>query len=107
MLEFRREDRPRVISGEITVTFRLWKTAKVKAGRTYATRIGPIYVEEVSVIPAALVLPDDVRRSGCDDVAGIWQLAGEHTHAVVGPDTLLHRVQFRVETASQDDGSPP
>ena len=95
MLLFRQQDRERVASGEITATFRLWKSAHVKAGKTYETGFGAVEVEDVRVVPAALVSDEDVRLSGCADVAAVWALAGEHTGAAVGPDTLLHRVQFR------------
>jgi hypothetical protein len=92
---FRQQDRGRVADGEITVTYRLWKSAKVKAGKTYETGFGRVEVEDVDLIPAALVPSADVARSGLPDIASIWQLAGEHTKARVDPDTLLYRVQFR------------
>jgi hypothetical protein len=95
MLMFRREDRERVARGEITVTFRLWKRAKVSAGKRYRTPIGTLEIEDVRVIPAGAIARRDVRPSGCRDIAAIRELAGEHTHAVVTPDTLLYRVQFR------------
>lgn len=95
MLMFRREDHERVARGEITVTFRLWKSAHVKAGKTYKSGFGRIGVEDVRVIPAAMISDDDVAPSGCNDIEAIRALAGEHTNARVGPDTLLHRVQFR------------
>jgi hypothetical protein len=95
LVTFRREDRERVADGAITVTFRLWKSAHVKAGNTYATSFGGIEVEDVRVIPAALVTNEDVRLSGCPDISAVWESAGEHTKTVVGPETLLHRVQFR------------
>jgi len=103
MLMFRREDRKRVARGEITVTYRLWKSAHVKAGKTYESGFGRIEVEDVRVIPAAMISTDDVGPSGCDDVAAIRELAGEHTKVRVAPDTLLHRVQFRF----LGDGTPP
>lgn len=95
MLSFRREDRERVANGEITVTFRLWKSPKVKAGKRYATGFGTVEIEDVSVIPAALVTKDDVAPSGLLDIEAIWELAGEHTKTIVGSGTLLYRVQFR------------
>ena len=51
-LQFRREDRDRVVRGEITVTYRLWKYAHVKAGKTYPTGLGDAYVEDVQLLPA-------------------------------------------------------
>jgi hypothetical protein len=106
MLTFRREDRERVARGEITVTFRLWKSAKVRAGKTYRSGFGTIAVDAVDVIPAALVSKRDVRPSGCDSVQAIWESAGEHTGTRVGPDTLLHRVQFRFLGDVRPDSAP-
>ena len=92
---FRKEDRDRVAQGEITVSFRLWSRTKVKAGDVYQTGFGAIEVEDVRVMPAALVTEDDVAPSGCQSIEAIWELAGEHTKTHVTPETLLHRVQFR------------
>lgn len=95
MLIFRREDRARVANGEITVTFRLWRSAKVKAGKSYRTPIGTIAIDDVSVIPAGIISRRDVRLTGCVSIEAIRELAGDHTKTRVAPDTLLHRVQFR------------
>ena len=92
---FRSQDRERVARGEITVTYRLWKSARVKAGKMYETGFGKVVVEGVQVMPAALVSEDDVPATGCPDVLSIWALAGEHTGVTVTPDTLLYRVRFR------------
>jgi hypothetical protein len=95
MVSFRKEDRERVAEGEITVTFRLWGRPKVKPGNVYQTGFGAIEVEDVRIIPAALVTEDDVAPSGCGSIEAIWALAGEHTKTHVTPDTMLTRVQFR------------
>lgn len=94
MVSFRYQDRGRVVAGEITVTFRLWKSGKVKAGKAYSTSIGTLQVESVDVLPAGLISKRDVRPSGCESITAIWELAGEHTNTVVTPETLLYRVQF-------------
>jgi hypothetical protein len=95
MVSFRKQDRDRVAEGEITVSFRLWRRPKVKAGNVYQTGFGAIEVEDVRVIPAAMVTEDDLAPSGCASIDAIWQLAGEHTSTIVTLDTLLTRVQFR------------
>lgn len=94
MLMFRREDRERVANGEITVTYRLWKSPKVKSGKFYQTGFGTARVDDVQVIPAAMILRDDVRSTGCSSIAAIRELAGEHTKTQVTDDTLLTRVEF-------------
>jgi len=95
MLMFRKEDRGRVASGEITVSYRLWQRAQVKAGKRYETGFGAVEVDDVRVMPAGLVGTEDIELTGCADVAAIWASAGEHTGTQVTPETLLHRVQFR------------
>lgn len=94
-LTFREQDRDRVARGEITVTFRLWTSAHVKAGKRYETGFGTVEVESVDVLPAALVSENDVVPSGLASVQDIRDLAGDHKKATITPDTLLHRVQFR------------
>jgi hypothetical protein len=100
MLLFTAADHGRVANGEITVTYRLWKRAHVKAGKTYATGFGDVFIEDVRVVPSAFIDAEDVRLSGCIDSDEVRRKAGEHTRTVVGPETLLHRVQFRYLGAS-------
>ena len=49
MLMFREQDRGRVADGEITVTYRLWKSAHVKAGKRYETGFCAVDVEDEAV----------------------------------------------------------
>lgn len=95
MLLFSAADRGRVANGEITVTFRLWKRPHVKAGKVYATGFGDVFVEDVRIMPAALIDSEDVRLAGLSDADAVRSKAGYHTKTHVGPETLLHRVQFR------------
>jgi hypothetical protein len=104
---FRREDRGRVAAGEITVTYRLWQSAHVKAGKTYATGFGEVFVESVDLLPAAVVESDDLAATGFQSVEEVWRSAGEHTGSVVGPETLLYRVQFRMVPAPRHGEGPP
>jgi hypothetical protein len=93
---FRREDRGRVAAGQITVTYRLWQSAHVKAGKTYATGFGELYIESVDLLPAAAVESDDLASTGFQSIEEVWRSAGDHTRSAVGPDTLLYRVQFHM-----------
>lgn len=95
MVAFRKEDRERVASGAITVSFRLWQRAQAKAGNRYATGFGTIEMEDVRVVPAGLVSAEDVPRTGCSSIEEVWALAGEHTGANVTAETLLYRLEFR------------
>jgi hypothetical protein len=93
-MEFSRELRDAVLSGDITVSFRLWQRARVTEQGRY--RVGPaqIEVDSVELVPFAAITPDDVRRSGERDREALRQRAA---HAgPVADDTLLYRVEFHL-----------
>ena len=78
-----------MLSGDIQVSIRLWKSAKVMQGRRYRVGAGEIEIEAVELIPFSLVTRADVRRSGEPDRA---TLRARAAHA--GPihdDTLVYR----------------
>ena len=91
---FSQELRNDVLAGEITVSFRLWKRPKVKAGGRYPVGPGPglIEVDSVELIPFGDITAADIRRAGELDRETLRRRAA---HA--GPiedGTLLYRVQF-------------
>jgi hypothetical protein len=93
-VEFSRELRDDVIAGDITVSFRLWQRARVRAGGRY--RVGPavIEVDAVELVPFAAITAEEVRRSGEPDRESLRRRAA---HAgPVADDTLLYRVEFHL-----------
>ncbi|HUA30556.1 MAG TPA: hypothetical protein VMC03_16860 [Streptosporangiaceae bacterium] len=93
-MEFSRDLRPEVISGDVTVSYRLWTRPKVRAGGRYQVGPAKIEVDSVELVPFASVSPADVRRSGEPDRESLRRRAA---HA--GPiedDTLLYRVEFHL-----------
>jgi hypothetical protein len=95
MVSFTAEDHARVAAGQITVTWRLWKYAHVKAGKTYATGFGgAVEIEDVTAVPVAGVTDADAHAVGLPDAASLVDLAREHTGREVTDDTLLYRVRF-------------
>ena len=93
-MEFSKELRDDVIAGDITVSFRLWRRPKVKAGGSYP--VGPVHigVDSVELIPFSAITAEDVRRSGEPDRETLRRRAA---HA--GPidyGTLLYRVEFHL-----------
>ena len=93
-MEFSRELRARVLSGEITVTLRLWRRPQVRPGGRYRVGDGEIEVESVELIPFSFIDDIDVRRAGEPDLESLRRRAA---HA--GPihdDTLLYRIEFHV-----------
>jgi hypothetical protein len=93
-VEFSRELRSAVLAGDITVTFRLWRTPKVKAGGRYRVGLGAIEVDSVELVPFASIDEADGRRAGEADLEALRRRAA---HA--GPihdDTLVYRIEFHV-----------
>jgi hypothetical protein len=98
-VEFSKELRDDVIAGDITVSFRLWRRPKVKAGGRYPVGPAHIEVDSVELLPFAAITPADVRRAGEPDRETLRRRAA---HA--GPitdDTLLYRIEFHLA------GDPP
>jgi len=93
-VEFSRELRSSVLSGDITVSFRLWQRPQVKVGGRYRVGDARIEVDSVEMIPFALIEESDIRRTGEVDRQSLRQRAA---HA--GPihdETLLYRIEFHV-----------
>jgi hypothetical protein len=93
-VEFSRELRAHVLSGDITVTFRLWRQPKVKPGGRYRVDEGHIEVDSVELVPFSSIDSTDVRRAGETDLESLRRRAA---HA--GPihdETLLYRIEFHV-----------
>jgi hypothetical protein len=93
-VEFSRELHAHVLSGDITVTFRLWQRPKVRAGGRYRVGEGQIEVDSVELIPFAFIDKLDVHRAGEADLESLRRRAA---HA--GPihdETLVYRVEFHV-----------
>ncbi len=93
-MEFSRELRAAVMSGDITVTFRLWQRPKVKPGGRYRMSDGQIEVDSVELVPFAFIDNADLCRAGETDLESLRRRAA---HA--GPihdETLLYRIEFHV-----------
>lgn len=91
---FSQELREDVLAGEITVSFRLWKRPKVRAGGRYPVGPGPglIEVDSVELMPFAGITDADVRRAGEPDRETLRRRAA---HAgPIDDGTLLYRVEF-------------
>jgi hypothetical protein len=93
-VEFSRELRAHVLSGDITVSFRLWRRPKVKIGGRYRVGDGQIEVDSVELVPFCSIDKTDVRRTGETDLESLRRRSA---HA--GPihdETLVYRVEFHV-----------
>jgi hypothetical protein len=85
---FTRRLREPVMRGEVTCSVRIWRSARVKAGRRYQTGFGEIEVTEVREISLRDVTPDLARRSGFLGVVDLLKVA-KH-----GPGERVFLVEF-------------
>lgn len=93
-MEFSKELREDVLSGAITVSFRLWRQPKVKPGGRYRVGGGEIVVDAVELIPFSGIDDADLRRCGETDLESLRRRAA---HAgPIDDDTLLYRIEFHV-----------
>ena len=93
-MQFSRELVEAVISGEVTVSFRLWRRPQVKVGGRYPVGQTHIEIDSIEMLPFASITPADVRRSGDADRGSLRARAA---HAgPIADDTLLYRLEFHV-----------
>ena len=93
-MEFSRELREVVISGDITLSFRLWRRPQVRAGGRYAVGPAHIMIDSVELVPFATITADDVRRCGEADRESLRRRTA---HAgPVADDTLVYRIEFHL-----------
>jgi hypothetical protein len=93
-VEFSKELRDDVLVGDITVSFRLWRRPKVKAGGRYPVGPAVIEVDSIELIPFSAITAADVRRSGEPDRETLRRRAA---HAgPIDDGTLLYRVEFHL-----------
>ncbi|HEY2653088.1 MAG TPA: ASCH domain-containing protein [Solirubrobacteraceae bacterium] len=91
-MEFSRELRNDVLAGDITVSVRLWKRARVKVGGRYRVGPGEIEVDAIELVPFAAITARDVRRAGEHDREALRERAA---HAgPIDEDTLVYRIEF-------------
>lgn len=93
-MEFSRDLRPKVIAGDITVSFRLWTRPKVKVGGRYPVGPAVIEVDSVELVPFSVVTEADVGRAGEIDLESLRRRAA---HAgPIADDTLVYRIEFHL-----------
>jgi hypothetical protein len=91
-MDFSKKLRPDILSGKITVSFRLWRRPQVKAGGRYQLEGGHIVVDSVTQVPFSSITLADLKRAGESDLESLRQRAA--TTGPISDDTLLYRIEF-------------
>lgn len=91
-MEFSRELRSAVASGELTVSFRRWRHPRVRVGGRYRVGHAWIEVDEIELVPFRSITAADVRRAGEPDLETLRRRAA---HAgPIDDESLVYRVSF-------------
>jgi hypothetical protein len=82
-----------LVSGEISLTFRLWPKARVKpAGRYRCHPIGVLEVDAVDRIAVGDISGDEARRAGFSDRASLVRYLQGFSSGKLTDDSLVYRV---------------
>ncbi len=114
MLLFQRRFHSGLVNGTITLTFRLWDTARVKPGSRYRCHpIGVLEVDAVDRIPIREISQQDARRSGFTGRAELLAYLQGLSESRLTPESELFRIRLhfagdgdRVSLALETDLSP-
>ncbi len=90
-MQFAKQLRPAVRSGEVTRSVRIWKSARVKVGNRYKLDPGHIVVESIHEIGLEDITPKLARQTGFAGVADLLKTA-KH-----GKGETVYLVSFRYE----------
>ena len=74
-MQFTKILRPRVQSGELTMSVRIWKRPHVKMGGRYALPPGEIEVTSIEAISLDRLTDEIARESGFEDLASLLEVA--------------------------------
>jgi hypothetical protein len=94
VVEFSRDLRPKVIMGDVTVSFRLWRSPKVRVGGRYPVGPATIEVDSLELVPFSSVTVADVSLAGEISLESLRQRAAHS--GPIADDTLVYRVEFHL-----------
>ena len=104
-MQFTQDSHDAVATGQITVTFRLWKRLHTKVGGRYT--VGPVVIEvdAIEMIPFHAVTKRDIKLAGASSRDALRERAA---HAgPIDDDTLVYRIEFHVVGAKPTEVAAP
>ena len=104
-MQFTQDSHEAVATGQITVTFRLWKRLHAKVGGRYT--VGPVVIEvdSIEMIPFHAVTKRDIKLAGASSRDALRERAA---HAgPIDDDTLVYRIEFHVVGAKPTEVAAP
>ena len=104
-MQFTKDPHEAIATGQITVTFRLWKRLHAKVGGQYAVGSVVIEVGSIEMIPFDAVTKRDIKLAGASSRDALREQAA---HAgPIDDDTLVYRIEFHVVGAKPTTSAAP
>lgn len=101
-MQFRARDEARIAAGEVTLTFRRWRSPQARVGGRYRVGGGAVQVEDVRTIAPAEITAADARAAGHDSPAEALAEIERQRRRGADPDAPLYRVAFHYAGAHID-----
>lgn len=101
-MQFRARDEARIAAGELTLTFRRWRSPQARVGGRYRVGAGAVEVQEVRKIAPEELTTSDARAAGHDSPAEALAEIERQRRRGADPDAPLYRVAFRYAGAHVD-----
>lgn len=101
-MQFRARDEARIAAGEVTLTFRRWRSPQARVGGRYRVGGGSVEVQEVRKIAPEELTTSDARAAGHDSPAEALAEIDRQRRRGADPDAPLYRVAFRYAGAHID-----
>ena len=94
-MQFRQRDREAIASGELTTTFRRWRSPQARVGGRY--RLGSIVIEVTAVeqIEPSAISADAARAAGHDSPEAALETIRRNQRKGADPNAPLYRVDFQ------------
>ena len=101
-MQFRARDEARIAAGELTLTFRRWRSPQARVGGRYRVGVGAVEVQEVRKIAPEELTASDARAAGHNSPAEALAEIERQRRRGADPDAPLYRVAFRYAGAYVD-----
>ena len=101
-MQFRVRDQPRIAAGELSVSFRRWRSPQARVGGRYRVGDGAVEVDEVRRVAPSQISVADARAAGYASAEEVLAAIARQRRRGADPDAPLYRVAFHYVGAHVD-----
>ena len=94
-MQFRERDKQRIAAGELTLTFRRWRSPQARPGGRYRIGAGVIEVTSVETTTPVEITLADARAAGHEHADAVLDAIKRNQRKSGDPDGPLYRIAFR------------